>query len=104
MRDGTRVAQIEEGRVRTFQGVAVVAFAAAVSASGQAAPVYPWCTTGAGHDFGAVNCGFVTFEQCMETARGNGQHCAPNPNYQAPTQPRPKPPRRSKTSAAAHGG
>jgi hypothetical protein len=34
---------------------------------------YPWCAIysegGAG---GGTNCGFVTFEQCMETARGLG--------------------------------
>jgi Protein of unknown function (DUF3551) len=93
----------EAAHMRTFRGIAM-ALATAASAPAQAAPVYPWCTTGAGHDFGGVNCGFVTFEQCMQTARGNGQHCAPNPNYQAPAQSRPKPPRRSMTSAAVQGG
>ena len=58
---------------------------AASPASG--APVYPWCTTGAGHDFGARNCGFVSFEQCMQTARGNGQNCERNPFYVDPPPP-----------------
>ena len=46
---------------------------------------YPWCTSGAGHEYGAVNCGFTTFEQCLATARGNGQSCGPNPLYVPPT-------------------
>jgi hypothetical protein len=76
--------------MRTAPGIAIAAFTAAAAPS-QAAVVYPWCTTGAGMDFGGVNCGFMTFEQCMATARGNGQHCQPNPLYQATAQPQPKP-------------
>ena len=45
---------------------------------------YPWCTSGAGQDFGANNCGFSTFEQCLASARGNGQSCGPNPFYEPP--------------------
>ncbi|MGZ5828861.1 MAG: DUF3551 domain-containing protein [Xanthobacteraceae bacterium] len=45
---------------------------------------YPWCTSGAGNEFGAVNCGFSTFEQCLATASGNGQSCGPNPFYEPP--------------------
>jgi hypothetical protein len=34
---------------------------------------YPWCAfyTG-GAVSGGTNCGFISFEQCMETARGMG--------------------------------
>ena len=46
---------------------------------------YPWCTSGAGHEFGAVNCGFSTFEQCLASARGNGQSCGQNPFYVPPS-------------------
>jgi hypothetical protein len=53
-----------------------------------AAANYPWCTTGAGHDFGARNCGFVSFEHCMQTARGNGQFCERNPALE-PVPPTP---------------
>lgn len=45
---------------------------------------YPWCTSGAMQEYGAVNCGFSTFEQCLATARGNGQSCGPNPFYEPP--------------------
>jgi hypothetical protein len=45
---------------------------------------YPWCTSGAGQEYGAVNCGFSTFEQCLATAAGNGQSCGPNPFYSPP--------------------
>lgn len=48
---------------------------------------YPWCTTSAGHEFGAQNCGFMTFEQCMQTARGNGQMCEQSPWYVPPAAP-----------------
>jgi len=69
--------------------VASAAFAfglAGITPSVAAAPAmnYPWCTSGAGHEFGAVTCGFTTFEQCLETARGNGQSCNPNPLYVPP--------------------
>jgi|tagenome__1003787_1003787.scaffolds.fasta_scaffold18004247_1 hypothetical protein len=59
-------------------GMSIVSALGAPSAK-PAAPIYPWCTTGAGHEFGARNCGFVSFEQCMQTARGNGQNCERNP-------------------------
>jgi hypothetical protein len=47
---------------------------------------YPWCAI---YDVlgGATNCGFVTFEQCMETARGLGSLCQPNTQYVPPPGP-----------------
>jgi hypothetical protein len=83
-------------------GIAIVVFAASL-ASSHAAVVYPWCTSGAGMEFGAVNCGFNTFEQCLQTARGNGQHCQPNPLYQAPTQSKVKPHKRSRAPTVKRG-
>ena len=44
----------------------------------------PWC---AHLDFGsdeAVNCSFVSFDQCMATVRGMGGFCVANNTYQAP--------------------
>jgi hypothetical protein len=54
---------------------------------------YPWCAM---LDMGdqAVNCGFVSSEQCMAYVRGIGGYCMPNNTY---LLPRPID-RRSKTS------
>jgi Protein of unknown function (DUF3551) len=38
----------------------------------------PWCAYQGGRD-GGYDCGYYTFEQCMATARGLGNSCAPNP-------------------------
>jgi hypothetical protein len=35
----------------------------------------PWC---AWYDASTYNCGFYSFEQCMETVRGAGGWCRPN--------------------------
>jgi len=41
-----------------------------------------------GGQFG-FDCGFYSYQQCMETARGLGNSCAPNPRYLAsPRSPR----------------
>ena len=42
---------------------------------------YPWC---AFYDTGdqAINCGFVSREQCMATVSGIGGFCMPNNTYQ----------------------
>ena len=57
---------------------------------------YPWCAMLSMGDQ-AVNCGFVTAEQCMATVRGIGGYCTPNNTFQPPLFPRPIP-RRSRTS------
>jgi hypothetical protein len=49
---------------------------------------YPWCAI-YGDGMGGENCGFVTFEQCMETARGLGSNCQPNTQYVPPPGPHP---------------
>ena len=53
-----------------------------------AAQNYPWCAYYGPH-FGATNCGFATFQQCMDTARGLGSLCQPNTQYQPPPGPHP---------------
>jgi hypothetical protein len=51
---------------------------------------YPWCAYyGMGDDGGGTNCGFTSFEQCMETLRGLGGFCNRNTQYQPPSGPRP---------------
>jgi hypothetical protein len=43
---------------------------------------YPWCEYLGGG--GGRNCGFISFEQCMESARGNGSDCRQNTQYVPP--------------------
>jgi len=38
----------------------------------------PWCAYLGGRD-GGYDCSYYTFDQCMATARGLGNTCAPNP-------------------------
>jgi hypothetical protein len=48
---------------------------------------YPWCAIFGGDD-GGTNCGYTTFEQCLENARGMGSICQPNTQYvPAPRSP-----------------
>jgi len=39
----------------------------------------PWCAQYYGNNGGGTNCGFVSYEQCMMTARGAGAWCVRNP-------------------------
>jgi hypothetical protein len=48
---------------------------------------YPWCAI-YGTGFEGTNCGFVTFQQCLNTVSGIGGFCEPNTQYQ-PTPPAP---------------
>ena len=51
---------------------------------------YPWCAYySSGDDGGGTNCGFITFVQCMATARGLGSNCQPNTQYVPPPGPHP---------------
>ncbi len=45
---------------------------------------YPWCAQYSGKMGGAMNCGFVSFDQCMLTVRGMGGFCMANNTYQPP--------------------
>jgi hypothetical protein len=40
----------------------------------------PWCAALGGIS-SAWDCSYATFEQCMATARGLSNNCAPNPRY-----------------------
>jgi Protein of unknown function (DUF3551) len=61
---------------------------AAFTTPGSAATNYPWCVDygGGRNGIGAISCGFVSYAQCMETARGMGSMCIQNPAYQAPSE------------------
>lgn len=48
---------------------------------------YPWCAQ-YGRDDG-MNCGFVSFDQCMLTVRGMGGFCVHNNTYMPPPGPHP---------------
>lgn len=45
---------------------------------------YPWCAHYAGAGGGAMNCGFVSYAQCMATLQGMGGFCEQNTQYIAP--------------------
>ena len=67
-------------------------FAIATAALGGRAEAqnYPWCEyLGAGMG-GAKNCGFTSFEQCRQSAWGNGGDCRQNPLYEPPPGPHAK--------------
>jgi Protein of unknown function (DUF3551) len=49
---------------------------------------YPWCAHyGGGSNGGGMNCGFTTFQQCLDTVSGIGGFCEANTQYQPPPGP-----------------
>jgi hypothetical protein len=63
-------------------------FLAAIGVADRAqAQNYPWCEYLGGEMGGARNCGFISFEQCMASARGNGGDCRVNTTYTPPPGP-----------------
>ncbi len=67
-------------------------FVAAVAVGTRAeAQNYPWCAQYDGRGGGgATNCGFTTFQQCLDTVRGIGGFCEPNTQYVPPPGPHPR--------------
>ena len=63
--------------------LAVVATALGSGASMRAEVQYPWCAQYRSA-FGATNCGFTTYQQCLETISGVGGICTRNPAYRPP--------------------
>ncbi len=45
---------------------------------------YPWCAYYSGGEDGGTNCGFTTFQQCLDTVRGIGGFCDRNTQYVPP--------------------
>ncbi len=60
-----------------------IALGAMTSLTKPAAAIeYPWCVSYGDIDGGGGrNCGFVSYEQCMMTARGSGGSCEQNLFY-----------------------
>ena len=70
-----------------FSTQAIIAAATALGTPAHAQN-YPWCAIyNGGAVGGGTNCGFVSFEQCMETARGLGSFCYRNTQYVPPPGP-----------------
>jgi hypothetical protein len=67
----------------------LIALGLAAAAVGAGTPAhaqnYPWCEYIGSQNGGGRNCGFVSFEQCMESARGNGGDCRANTMYTPPS-------------------
>lgn len=66
-----------------------VAAAAGVSIPAAHAQNYPWCADYGGGEGGGggSNCGFTTFQQCLDTIRGMGGFCNRNTLYVPPPGP-----------------
>ena len=64
--------------------LSVVAVAAIGVVTQAKAQNYPWCSIYSDGSGGSKNCGFVTFEQCMENVRGIGGFCQQNDWYRPP--------------------
>ena len=50
---------------------------------------YPWCAYYGSKEGGGTNCGFTTFQQCLDTVSGIGGSCNVNTQYQPPPGPHP---------------
>ena len=66
-----------------LSAVAILGTTSMLGTSAQARN-YPWCAQYCG---GGLNCGFVSFAQCMATVRGMGGFCIHNNLYQPPPGP-----------------
>jgi hypothetical protein len=77
-----------------------IALAVMSSVSGPAAAAieYPWCVQYGGQNGGARNCGFVSYEQCMMTARGAGGMCQQNLFFPGSASDQPQRPRKRHSS------
>lgn len=85
-----RVCRLPDARVAIAAIVLTGAAAFATPASAQPAwrQAAPWCANmGGGYGF---DCSYFTFNQCMETARGLGNFCVPNPRAQHYVEERPR--------------
>lgn len=57
----------------------VTGFLAAAVAMTKSAEAQNWCAHYS--TYGATNCGFITYGQCMATVSGIGGFCAPSTQY-----------------------
>jgi hypothetical protein len=59
---------------------------AAALASPARAQNYPWCAQYGRDTGGPMNCGFSTYQQCMEDVSGIGGFCIRNNTYRPPAR------------------
>lgn len=74
--------------MRIFLLLSTVCVAAVATGTRAEAQNYPWCAQYSDGMGGATNCGFTTFQQCVDTVRGIGGFCNPNTQYVPPPGPR----------------
>jgi hypothetical protein len=75
--------------------LAVLALTDAQPSSAQRSIVYPWCLDHGSNEGYFTTCAFNTHAQCVQTGRGDGGFCYPNPALrQVIEQPRPSSRRR----------
>ena len=67
--------------------LALLAISTAGALDSAAAAGYPYCLRGC--DFGAGDCSFYTYQQCLATASGRDAWCAANPSFHQSAEPRP---------------
>jgi Protein of unknown function (DUF3551) len=72
-------------------GALGVLVSVAANATPAKAQNYPWCAQYGGGFGGASNCGFVSYDQCMQTLSGMGGFCVANNTYAPPPGPTPHP-------------
>ncbi len=75
--------------MRILLALSAVYIAAVATGTPAEAQNYPWCAQYSDGMGGASNCGFTTFQQCLDTVRGIGGFCNPNTQYVPPPGPHP---------------
>jgi hypothetical protein len=71
--------------MKSFLSAAAVLAAISVLGTPARAQNYPWCAQYSGGALGgAMNCGFISFHQCLATVRGIGGFCVRNTLYRPP--------------------
>jgi uncharacterized protein DUF3551 len=74
--------------LKVLLGSATLVIATFPPATPAAATEYPWCAEYS-LPGGAINCGFVSYQQCRATVFGVGGTCRPNLFYAGPPAPPP---------------
>jgi uncharacterized protein DUF3551 len=76
---------------------AILAICVGVAATTRAeAQNYPWCSYYSASGGGGTNCGFTTFQQCLDNVPGIGGFCDRNTQYRPPPGPHPLPKQQSR--------
>jgi Protein of unknown function (DUF3551) len=71
--------------MRAVLPILSILIAAAGLSTRAEAQTYPWCAHYSGGSMGgAMNCGFTTFQQCLDTVSGIGGFCEKNDWYKPP--------------------